>query len=76
MQRQKWNDELLKRFMATAGETSDGKEIAVNDGNKKSKLFPRKKGRRGLWRSNGREFVPQLYGNFTLSLSLELKPMS
>ncbi|OAY52815.1 26.5 kDa heat shock protein, mitochondrial [Manihot esculenta] len=68
MQRQKWNDELLKRFMATAGETSDGKEIAVNDGNKKSKLFPRKKGRRGLWRSNGREFVPQLYEFFPSGL--------
>ncbi|KAF2299668.1 hypothetical protein GH714_002292 [Hevea brasiliensis] len=59
--RQRWNDELLKRFMTTAGETSDGKEVAVSEGNKKSKLFPRRRGRRGLWRSNGREFVPQLY---------------
>ncbi|XP_015573812.1 26.5 kDa heat shock protein, mitochondrial isoform X2 [Ricinus communis] len=64
VQSQRWNRELLKRFMATAsGEASDGKEVAVSErDNKKSKLFSKKKGKRGLWRRNGGEFVPQLYG--------------
>ncbi|XP_020535287.1 26.5 kDa heat shock protein, mitochondrial isoform X2 [Jatropha curcas] len=62
-----WNSELLKRFMVTgadkvAGETSDGKEVAVSDSKKPSKLFSKRKGRRGLWRGNGQEFVPQLFG--------------
>ncbi|KAJ8774748.1 hypothetical protein K2173_017194 [Erythroxylum novogranatense] len=72
VQRQRWSDDLLKRFMTTgdkaAGETSDGKEVAVSEGGKKSKLFPRKRGRKGIWRSDGREFVPALYEFFPSGL--------
>ncbi|KAL3565788.1 hypothetical protein D5086_033834 [Populus alba] len=67
VRRQRWNrDGFLKRFMTTttsdqiAGETSDGKEVAVDKDGDKSKLFRRKK---GLWRkSDGIDFVPALYG--------------
>lgn len=61
VQRQKWSNELLKRFMATAAndEKKQEKEVAVTE--KKSRLFPRRRGRRGsLWRNNE---IPQLSGN-------------
>ncbi|KAG6738076.1 hypothetical protein POTOM_059630 [Populus tomentosa] len=70
VRRQRWNrDGFLKRFMTTttsdqiAGETSNGKEVAVDKDGDKSKLFRRKKGKKGLWRkSDGIDFVPVLYG--------------
>ncbi|KAJ4826398.1 hypothetical protein Tsubulata_044556 [Turnera subulata] len=75
VQRPRWNDEFLKRFMSTTGgdkvasETSESKEVAVNEGGRKSKLFPRRKGRRGLWRrSDGDDFVPALYEFFPSGL--------
>ncbi|KAL3610729.1 hypothetical protein D5086_001749 [Populus alba] len=76
VRRQRWNhDGLLKRFMTTttsdqtAGETSDGKEVAVDKDGDKSKLFRRKKGKKGLWRkSDGIDFVPALYEFFPSGL--------
>ncbi|KAH8520886.1 hypothetical protein H0E87_002080 [Populus deltoides] len=70
VRRQRWNhDGLLKRFMTTTSdqiagrETSDGKEVAIDKDSDKSKLFRRKKGKKGLWRkSDGIDFVPALYG--------------
>jgi HSP20 family protein len=78
VRRQRWNhDGLLKRFMRTttsdqiAGrETSDGKEVAIDKDSDKSKLFRRKKGKKGLWRkSDGIDFVPALYGTLGLYLN-------
>lgn len=67
LQGQRWvNNENLRSF-ATAGtdkaanETSDGKEVAVSEG-KKSRLFPRRHRRRGLWRNANRDLVPSLNG--------------
>ena len=70
MQRRRWNEEILKRFMAIAsGKPSNKKEVAISeDHNKKSKLFPKRKGKRGLWRIQNGEFVPQLYEFFPLRL--------
>lgn len=47
--------------MATSAndEKKEGKEVAVTE--KKSRLFPRRRGKRSLWRSDD---VPSLYGNF------------
>ncbi|XP_065868558.1 26.5 kDa heat shock protein, mitochondrial isoform X2 [Euphorbia lathyris] len=59
--RQRWNDELFKRFMATNGQTSNGKQVAVSEADSnKSKL---KKAKRDPWRNNSQQFVPQLYGS-------------
>lgn len=77
VRRQRWNhDGLLKRFMTTttsdqiAGrETSDGKEVAIDKDSDKSKLFRRKKGKKGLWRkTDGIDFVPALYEFFPSGL--------
>lgn len=69
-QRQRWaNNENMRRF-ATAGidkvasETSDGKEVSVSEA-KKSRLFPRRRRRRGLWRNANRDFVPALNGTLS-----------
>ncbi|KAH9715067.1 26.5 kDa heat shock protein [Citrus sinensis] len=68
VQRQKWSNELLKRFMATAAndEKKKDREVAVTE--KRSRLFPRRRGRRGsLWRNNDipvlAEFFPSGLGN-------------
>lgn len=68
VQRQKFGDEFLRRFMATTttsdldkasasdnNKKSEGKEVAVKKGGKGlSKLFPWRRGSRrgGLWRRN------------------------
>ncbi|GMN50022.1 hypothetical protein TIFTF001_019190 [Ficus carica] len=54
-----------------AGETSDGKDVAVSDEGKKSKsLFRRKHRNRVLWRRNhDREFIPtEIFGFFPSGL--------
>ncbi|KAJ0075697.1 hypothetical protein Patl1_34505 [Pistacia atlantica] len=65
--RQRWSNELLKRFMATSatGEKSEGKEIQVTEKNKKSRLFPRRRSRKSLWRQND---IPSLYEFFPSGL--------
>ncbi|GLU22089.1 hypothetical protein SLE2022_381860 [Rubroshorea leprosula] len=74
LQRQRWGDETLKRFMVTAtdkvsDEKKEGKEVAVSEGGKKSRLFPRRRNRRSLWNwRNDRDFVPSLYEFFPSGL--------
>lgn len=66
VQRQRWNDEMLKRFMATATDkdSDDKKQVSVSDGEKKFRLFPRRKNKRSLWnwRNKQHDFAPPLYG--------------
>ena len=67
MQRQRWRNEIVRRFTTTASDkeaiekTSDGKDVAISEGNKKSKLFPRKQRRRWLWKNDDLDFVPAIY---------------
>ncbi|XP_021298267.1 26.5 kDa heat shock protein, mitochondrial [Herrania umbratica] len=75
VQRQRWNDEILKRFMVTAtdkvsDEKKQGKEAAVFEGDKKSRLFPRMKNRRSLWnwRNKQSDYAPALYEFFPSGL--------
>jgi len=68
----KWinNNELATRFATTAvGDKvkSEGSEVAVSEGNndKKSRLFPRRRGRRWLSRNVvDRDFLPAPFGIF------------
>lgn len=76
VQRQRWGNEIVRRFTTTASdkvaggetETSDGKDVAVSQGGKKSKLFPRKQRKRWLWKKNDPDFVPALYEFFPSGL--------
>ena len=58
VQRQRWGNEIVRRFTATASDkvagekTSDGKDVAVSEAKKKSKLFPRKQRRRWFWKND------------------------
>ena len=67
MQRQRWRNEIVRRFTTTASDkeaiekTSDGKDVAISEGNKKSKLFPRKQRKRWLWKNDDLDFVPTIY---------------
>nr|GMD05598.1 26.5 kDa heat shock protein, mitochondrial [Ipomoea batatas] len=62
----KWGSQLL-RCISTA-EPSAGaaakSEVAVSDAGKKSKLFPRRRRRGGLWTRNDRDFTPILWDLF------------
>ncbi|KAL4335080.1 hypothetical protein GQ457_07G032050 [Hibiscus cannabinus] len=58
VQRQRWNDEMLKRFMATAPDKDSAdnkKQVSVSDGEKKFRLFPRRRNRRSLWNWRNRQ---------------------
>ncbi|CAJ1951277.1 unnamed protein product [Sphenostylis stenocarpa] len=68
--KQRWNNELLKRFATAAGDKgkSEGTEIAVTEGKKSNRLFPRRRGRRWIWRNNNRDFSPALYEFFPSGL--------
>ncbi|XP_022721219.1 26.5 kDa heat shock protein, mitochondrial-like [Durio zibethinus] len=73
--RQKWNDEILMRFMATTtGKVSDekkeGQEVSVSEGEKKSRLYPRRKNKRSLWnwRNKQHDYAPRLYEFFPSGL--------
>lgn len=47
---------------SAAGEVnSTGQEVAVSEGGKKSKLFPKSKRRRNLWRRQDDNFTPPLW---------------
>jgi len=66
--KQRWNNELLKRFgTAAAGDKgkSEASEVAVTEGKKSNRLFPRRRGRRWLWRNPDRDFPPALYGTLS-----------
>ncbi|XVE89099.1 hypothetical protein DITRI_Ditri19aG0123200 [Diplodiscus trichospermus] len=77
LQRQRWNDEILKRFMATNSdkvsvEKKEGKQVSVSDGEKKFRLFPRRRNKRSLWnwnwRNNRHDYAPALYEFFPSDL--------
>ncbi|KAK6285087.1 hypothetical protein POUND7_004039 [Theobroma cacao] len=74
VQRQRWNDEILKRFMVTAtgkvfDEEKQGKEATVLEGDKKSRLFPRRKNRSlWNWRNKRSDYAPTLYEFFPSGL--------
>ncbi|XP_031132172.1 26.5 kDa heat shock protein, mitochondrial isoform X2 [Ipomoea triloba] len=60
----KWGSQLLRR-LSTAEPTAAGaakSEVAVSDAGKKSKLFPRRRRRGGLWTRNDRDFTPSIWG--------------
>lgn len=63
-QKQKWSFELPKRMLSTRAtdEKSDGREIAVSEGDKKSKLFPKRSRDRGGLLRNNLNLVPSLSG--------------
>lgn len=72
--RQRWNDEVLKRFMATSSGgskvTDDKKQVSVSEGEKKSRLSPRRRHQRSLWnwRNKQHDYAPSLYGISSLVL--------
>ncbi|XP_022889713.1 26.5 kDa heat shock protein, mitochondrial [Olea europaea var. sylvestris] len=70
--KEKWASEFLRRLSTVAGEKSEGgaaREVAVSEGGDKTfKLFPRKKNRRGLWRSHDRDVVPASWELFPSGL--------
>ena len=69
---QRWGPEIVKRFSATPDAASDKPsgektEVAVSEGDRKPKLFPRKQRKRSLWRNNRNDFVPSLNGTYSFS---------
>lgn len=78
VQRQRWrNHDIVRTFTAAAdGEkTEHGKEVAVSEGGKKSKLFPKRQRKRWLWRNKDRhDFSPAHYGTLSL-VRLLWRPM-
>ncbi|KAL2234707.1 26.5 kDa heat shock protein, mitochondrial [Sesamum indicum] len=68
-EKQRWASQILRGLSSAAEEKPDAsREVAVANGGKKSKLFPRRRSRRGLWRSNNRDFVPSLWEFFPSGL--------
>ncbi|XP_057454178.1 26.5 kDa heat shock protein, mitochondrial [Lotus japonicus] len=69
VEKQRWGNGLVARFSTAASEKekSEGSEVAVTEG-KKSRLFPRRKSRRWLWRNDDRDFSPALHELFPSSL--------
>ncbi|KAK6153744.1 hypothetical protein DH2020_013383 [Rehmannia glutinosa] len=66
-----WGSQLLRGLSSAAEEKPSAAthEVAVADGGgKKSKLFPRRRSRRGLWRRNNRDFAPALWEFFPSGL--------
>ncbi|KAE8656951.1 hypothetical protein F3Y22_tig00116997pilonHSYRG00681 [Hibiscus syriacus] len=60
VQRQRWNDETLKRFMATATDkdsVDNRKQVSVSDGEKRFRLSPRRRNRRSLWNWRNRQMT-------------------
>ncbi|GMI82050.1 hypothetical protein like AT1G52560 [Hibiscus trionum] len=67
VQRQRWNGEMLKRFMATATDKDSDdkqKQVSVSDGEKKFRLFPRRRNRR----NKQDDYAPPLYEFFPSGL--------
>jgi HSP20 family protein len=59
------NNELVARFSTAVGDKgkSEGSEVAISE-DKKSRLFPRRRGRRWLSRDYDRDFLPAPFGTF------------
>ncbi|XWS19090.1 hypothetical protein CRYUN_Cryun32bG0101400 [Craigia yunnanensis] len=75
VQMQRWNDEILKRFMTpvtdkVSDEKKEGKKVSVSEGEKKFRLFPRRKNKRSIWnwRNNQHYYAPSLYEFFPSGL--------
>ncbi|OIS96007.1 PREDICTED: 26.5 kDa heat shock protein, mitochondrial-like [Nicotiana attenuata] len=71
VQKQRWCSELVRRFSTEAAvgkEKTETQEIAVSEGGKKSKLFPRRRRRGNLWRRNDSDFAPALWENLPSGL--------
>ncbi|OMP00060.1 hypothetical protein COLO4_12953 [Corchorus olitorius] len=73
VQSQSKNEEILKRFMATtAAKEGKEKEVTVSEGDKKSRLFPRRKNKRSLlnwnWRNKQQDYAPPLFEFFPSGL--------
>lgn len=74
---QRWTPEIAKRFSASPESASDKPsgektEVVVADqGERNSKLFPRRqRRRRSLWRNTRNDrFFPSLHGTYSLSLT-------
>ncbi|GFQ04600.1 26.5 kDa heat shock protein mitochondrial [Phtheirospermum japonicum] len=66
-----WGSQLLRRLSSAAEEKSSPAgevAVAVADGGKKSKLFPRRRSKRSLWRRNNRDYVPAIWDLFPSGL--------
>ncbi|XP_027344905.1 26.5 kDa heat shock protein, mitochondrial [Abrus precatorius] len=76
--KRRWGNEMLKRFATAASDMgrSEGSEVAVSEGKKSNRLFPRRRGRRWLWRNNDRDFSPALYEFFPSGLGNALMQAS
>ncbi|KAJ8550851.1 hypothetical protein K7X08_000221 [Anisodus acutangulus] len=75
VEKQKWCSTLVRRFSAetevTSGKgKSEKQEVAVSEGGKTSKLFPRRRRRGGgnLWRRSDSEVAPALFENLPSGL--------
>ncbi|KAL0010671.1 hypothetical protein SO802_005779 [Lithocarpus litseifolius] len=69
--RQRWGNEIVRRFTTTASDKVAGEktsDVAVAEGKTKSKLFPRRQRRRWLWKNDDPDFVPALYEFFPSGL--------
>ncbi|WVZ26218.1 hypothetical protein V8G54_004762 [Vigna mungo] len=78
LHKQRWNNELLKRFATAAGDKgkSEATEVAVTEGKKSKGLFPRRRNRRWIWRNHDRDFPPALYEFFPSGLGNALMQAS
>ncbi|KAL2338145.1 hypothetical protein Fmac_012591 [Flemingia macrophylla] len=76
--KQRWSNEFLRRFATAAGDKgkSEGTEVAVTEGKKSNRLFPRRRGRRWGWRNDDRDFPPALYEFFPSGLGNALMQAS
>lgn len=68
LQKLRWSSDLVNRF-STAGDGEDKtekREVAVSEGGKKSKLFPRRRGRGSLGRRRNPDFAPAIWGTIDI----------
>ncbi|XP_060172778.1 26.5 kDa heat shock protein, mitochondrial [Lycium barbarum] len=73
VEKQRWCSEFVRCFSTeteVGGDKgkSDKQEVAVTEGGKKSKLFPRRRRRGSLWRRNDSDFAPALFENLPSGL--------
>ncbi|KAG6669471.1 26.5 kDa heat shock protein, mitochondrial [Carya illinoinensis] len=75
VQRHRWANEIVRTFTSADGDkvggekTEHGKDVAVSEGGKKSKLFPKRQRKRWLWRNKDRHgFSPAHYDFFSSGL--------
>ncbi|WOG99259.1 hypothetical protein DCAR_0518607 [Daucus carota subsp. sativus] len=66
---QRWSSELVNRlFSSSSLSPRDEAATSPDQSAKKSKLFPRKRGNRHLWRNNNYDFPPSLWEFFPSGL--------